>query len=395
MELLIAADQRYERTPDGAVWTRMPPAADFWAAHCRRFSRVTVLARVREVASPPARSLRVDAPGVSICAAPDYQGFQGFLAALPRIWRIARRQLARRPVILLRVPSQLAYAVWWAAGWRVDGVEVLADPRSLYGPGAVGSGKWSFWRRALAAAGVDAHLHAICGRAKAAVAVSAALRGHYCRRGEVLVDLEVPATDLARVRSQPQGAALVSVGGFDHPVKGHDVLIEALARLPDPLRGAARLTIVGEGRLGPALEAQARRCGVHLQLPGAVGGPAAVRPFFDQADLFVLASRSEGQPRALIEAMAAGLPAVATAVGGTAELLDPDQLVPPDDPDALARAIARLLLCPDRYQTASQKGLLRAADFEACRQRARRAAFWEQMIAHQRRPTPRMVLDAG
>src|SRR6185295_18528307 len=66
-------------------------------------------------------------------------------------------------------------------------------------------------------------------------------------------------------------------------------------------------------------------------------------------DVFVLPSRTEGMSNALLEAMAAGLPVVATAVGGNPEVVAPDGsglLVPPDDPEAMAAAVARLLAAP-------------------------------------------------
>src|SRR5262249_6930231 len=69
-----------------------------------------------------------------------------------------------------------------------------------------------------------------------------------------------------------------------------------------------------------------------------------------EADLFVLPSRSEAFPNSVIEAMAAGLPVIASAVGGLLELVDSGRtglLVPPDDPAALARALEAVLAAPD------------------------------------------------
>jgi glycosyltransferase involved in cell wall biosynthesis len=71
-------------------------------------------------------------------------------------------------------------------------------------------------------------------------------------------------------------------------------------------------------------------------------GPA-VAAFLDETDLFVLPSRAEGMPRALVEAMARGCPCVASRVGGVAELLPPGALVTPGDAEALAQRLLEVL----------------------------------------------------
>jgi glycosyltransferase involved in cell wall biosynthesis len=148
--------------------------------------------------------------------------------------------------------------------------------------------------------------------------------------------------------------ALVLGVGRLVPVKGFDVLIRALARLPPP---RPALVLVGEGPERDRLLALARGR-VELTLTGALS-PARTAGWMRAADLYVQPSRrlptgrAEGTPLALREAMSVGVPAVASAVGGIAELRGLT-LVPPDDPAALALAIGnfaarRPLLCADGY----------------------------------------------
>jgi glycosyltransferase involved in cell wall biosynthesis len=85
-----------------------------------------------------------------------------------------------------------------------------------------------------------------------------------------------------------------------------------------------------------------------MGLRGTVRLPGARRledlpDWYRAADLLVLPSRSEGIPNVILEASACGTPAIATSVGGVSEILPPDRLVPPGDPEALARAIGRSL----------------------------------------------------
>ncbi len=141
----------------------------------------------------------------------------------------------------------------------------------------------------------------------------------------------------------PSEQLLLFVGNL-LPVKGLDVLLNALVRLP-----AVTLLVVGHGPLRPALEAQAAKLGLadrvrfigpvpHDQLPD----------WYRAADVFVLPSRSEGVPNVLLEASACGVPWVASRVGGISEIahLGASRLTPPEDPTALAAAIQDFLTAP-------------------------------------------------
>jgi glycosyltransferase involved in cell wall biosynthesis len=93
------------------------------------------------------------------------------------------------------------------------------------------------------------------------------------------------------------------------------------------------------------LEAAARSRGIHADVI-FTGQVNDVQPFYAAADVFVLPSHSEGSPNVLLEAMAANLPIVATAVGGVPEIVENNEsalLVPANDPNAMTAAIARLL----------------------------------------------------
>ncbi|MEO8520141.1 MAG: glycosyltransferase [Acidobacteriota bacterium] len=133
------------------------------------------------------------------------------------------------------------------------------------------------------------------------------------------------------------------------PEKSHDTLLEAAAALA-PTHPDLRFQIVGDGPRRQQLEARAAALGL-----GGLGGLGGIVQFLGHrddvpallaaADLFVLPSRSEAFPNGAIEAMAAGLPVVACAVGGLVDLIDPGVtglLVSPGDAAALAAAIARL-----------------------------------------------------
>lgn len=142
------------------------------------------------------------------------------------------------------------------------------------------------------------------------------------------------------------GPLLVAVGRLD-PQKDLGSLLAALPEIL-PAAPAARLLILGEGPERAALEAAARGAGLgeRVLFRGLV--PDVV-PYLQAADVFVLPSRAEGMPNALLEAMAAGLPCVSSRVGGALDLITPGRnglLVEPGDPAALGAAVRWLLERP-------------------------------------------------
>ena len=152
------------------------------------------------------------------------------------------------------------------------------------------------------------------------------------------------------------GRTLVAAGRLE-PVKGFDLLISAFARIAGS-RPDARLVLAGEGSERQRLTRQAEAAGIadRVEFAGFLE-PAALRARYREADLFVLPSRSEGFPVALLEAMACGLPAVAADVGGVAEILTPEsgRTVPAGDVAALAQALDRALDAGDAQRAAARR----------------------------------------
>jgi glycosyltransferase involved in cell wall biosynthesis len=145
------------------------------------------------------------------------------------------------------------------------------------------------------------------------------------------------------------------------PDKAPETLVQAFA-LTAAAHPEAELWLVGEGPLlGKVRELAAR-----LLPPGQVKFLTPredLRPLLRQATLLALSSKTEALPNVVLEAMAAGLPVVATAVGGVPELVTPARtgwLAPPGDAAALAAALGRVLEDPEKGWTFGQAGRERA-----------------------------------
>lgn len=139
--------------------------------------------------------------------------------------------------------------------------------------------------------------------------------------------------------------------------KGHNYLLAAAALVPE-----AEFVLAGDGQERSALEAQARRLGIGERVH-FLGYRSDIPALLAEADLFVLPSLYEGLPLSVLEAMAAGLPVIATAIGGTEEAIvhgETGLLVPPGDPAALARAIRLALSDADLARRIAAAGKERA-----------------------------------
>lgn len=179
-------------------------------------------------------------------------------------------------------------------------------------------------------------------------------------RGLNGVDVILNGVDLARfvprTESEWNGTHIVHVGRLDR-IKGQDILLAAMPHVRNAVP-AVRLTIVGDGPTRSALAAQARQLGVDSIVEFA-GATDDVRPWLQAADLFVLPSRSEGISLALLEAMACGIPVVATDVGGNHEVIRSNTvgaLVAAEQPEQLAAAMVKLLLAPDARRAMGAAG---------------------------------------
>jgi glycosyltransferase involved in cell wall biosynthesis len=253
-----------------------------------------------------------------------------------------RRWLTSHPVDVAYV-SMLKHDAYVALGvGRTRGFPVVLRPE---GAGATGDLAWQSWGR------FGRRIGRRCRTAAAIVSISAAITAELTAAGYdpariVALPNGVPVPDAPwQPRPDWHAAPQAVFVGRLAPEKGLDRLIAAwpAVRARHP---AARLTLVGEGPARPALAEQIARLGLTgaVALPGAVADPAG---WLRAADLFVLPSREEGMSVALLEAMALGMPLVASDIPGNRRLITADvhgRLAPADTDDPAGLGLARALL---------------------------------------------------
>ncbi|MHB8766645.1 MAG: glycosyltransferase family 4 protein [Deferrisomatales bacterium] len=322
-------------------------------------------------------------PGVRISALPHYIGPAQFciraLSLREKLLDIAKSSEA----LIIRAPSTAANIITSTLtnSRRPFAVEVVGDPHSVFGGGAVRHPlrllfRWWFAR----------HLRRQCWAACAAAYVTEGVLQRRYPPGPYTYATWYSSVDLPResLAAAPRAPAhdgvlrLVFVGSLEQHYKGLDVLLLAVRTL---VGGGldVRLCVLGDGRERPRLVALAGEFGLtdRVVFDGQVSPRAEVEARFDRADLLVMPSRTEGLPRAMIEAMARGLPCIGSSVGGIPELLPPEDLVPPGDAEALAKKIQEVLEDPARMARMSARNLEKAREYRDDVLAARRTAFYQ------------------
>lgn len=251
---------------------------------------------------------------------------------------------------------------------------------------------WERWRRRAA--------YRIVSRCGSLVAVSADLKRFICdkvgiaeERVQVIYNGVAAAQPIAVEEAQACKAELgvsdrypvLGVVGSLYPVKGHRFLISAMPEIIRRWPGAV-LLVIGKGELEASLKAQVEQLGIGANVC-FLGLRQDVSRLLSVLDVFVLPSLSEGLSLALLEAMAAGKPVVATAVGGNPELVEQGRtgfLVHPQDPADLVSSLDKLLEDPALMLEFSLRGAERVHQFFSIEQMTKQyVAFYKAGIARR------------
>jgi len=389
MRLSITSDYRLRSLPDGSVWTDGPCPYRHWTRYLNEFSSVNVLARVTPAEKLSSSWQPLTGPGVSVSPLPNYQGALEFLRHRSQLRAAVRQSIAPDDALILNGPSILASLVEGVIEpGRPYGMQVLGNPKDIFRPGMVKHplrpllGWWCTRRLTRQVQTACATLYV----------TQQYLQQCFPCRGKSFgvsdVDLPPEAFREEAFPARPAGEplTLVAVGTMTQMYKGFDVLLAALAMLKsEGLR--LRLRIVGDGNYRPQLEGQAQSLGLadDVTFVGQLANGAAVRAELDRADLFVMPSRTEGLPRALVEAMARRLPCVASSVGGIPELLPPEDLCRPGCARSLAQRLRAVVQNPARRERMAQRNYERSLNYRSELLTSQRNAFYGDVAAQTSR----------
>jgi len=337
MNLMITCEFRFFQTPNGQVWTPSSFQHSFWLRYLNAFENVVVIARVQQVTHVEKHWRLSSGDRVSFFPLPYYVGIVGLLTKLPltlyKLFKISRF----KGLFLCRVPSQTANLLTMILRKRRHfALEVVGDPYDVFSSG-VGGRIATLLRNSSTKS-----LQKQCQRALGASYVTEKYLQKRYPAGKqtyssfyssiMLEDSQI--VEQAKVYFKP-ARKLLFVGSLNQLYKAPDILLSAFAKLIQNDQ-SFQLTLLGAGKYLPQLKQQASDLDIsnNVHFKGEVNSEE-VLIYLKTTELFVLPSRTEGLPRAMIEAMAQGLPCVGSNAGGIPELIPSDYCVPTDEVNTL------------------------------------------------------------
>jgi len=401
LKILITLEDHLLRLSSGRTYTRGPAAYSAWSELLDAFDEVVLLARVIETSDPQAEQDRVDGPSVSVHGLPNYNGPWEYLRKVPSLKLAVRKAVADCDAYLLRVPGlvgRLTCQEIRRAG-RAYAAQVVGDPTDALNSGSVRS----FFRPLYRFVAIR-NLRKVCKEASAILYCSREslpqryppAKGRYSAfspwviltegyaSSELMAERHRRIDEIVRPNTHQVKSFLVGfIGSFAQLYKGADTLLRAA--LICSRRGLQfRIIFVGEGRYRSAMESLAASLSIQEKVSflGHLSFGKSIFEFLDSIDLYLMPSRAEAFGRSLLEAMARGCPSIGSNVGGIAELLAPEDLVPPNDPEALAQKIMEVTANPERMKAMSERNLARAKQFDPEVLREARLAFYKYVRDH-------------
>ncbi|HEX8552981.1 MAG TPA: glycosyltransferase [Abditibacteriaceae bacterium] len=366
MTLLVATDHRFFAGESGEILDTYCFDRTFFDDYCAVFPDIRVAARVRRD-TPPASARRADGDGVRFFPIPDSTGGAWLKASVRTHPASLKEAVDQADAVCVRVPSftgttvaRLAREAGKPVMFEAIGDQAQAISWKNDGPAVYLAARW----------GANA-MKRLIARADCGSYVSRAhLQKAYPPRRDALSDsissirLDDSFFRSARVFASPPRPLKIVLVASMVPVKRHDVLIDALAAVRAQ-NVEATLDLVGGGATTEKLKGVAKAAGVadYVTFHGHVASRETLAEILDKSDVFAMTSDSEGMPRSMIEAMSRGLPAVGTAVGGIAEILPSEALVPAGDSVALAALLVRLAGDTQMLNTFAQHSIKTAREF--------------------------------
>jgi glycosyltransferase involved in cell wall biosynthesis len=365
MKTLVTLSARFNKTPEGRIFPQNPTLNySFFTRYLEVFESVLVLARVEEKSVSIDKNIGFsDGPGVSFLSIPCFEGIFSFIKDLYIIKKSIKAAVVDCQSYFMRVPDFLGTLVWLELRKKKFpfAIEVVGDPGESLKSGI---GIKHFLLPVIRFFSILS-LKLQCKEACAAAYVTKEIlqRRYPTKKGIFKINyssIDLPSSFYVKSHRIFNGPAkkLVYIGTLDVLYKGQDILIKALSNLTNEGH-SFELTFVGDGRCREMLNNMVKKLYLskYVSFIGRVEAGRGVASALDASDVFILPSHTEGLPKALIEAMARGLPAIATNVGGICELLPSDDLVPPGDPDALSKKILEVTKDPNRLTQMSKRNV--------------------------------------
>lgn len=357
-----------------------------WERYLTVFDKIYIIARVTNDNEIETRfEYLANNDKVSFIDLPYYIGPYQYLKVQNKIRETINKNLSQGNVYICRVPGQIGYtASKLLSNKNIPyGVEVVGDPWDIYTVGSINHPLRFFFRYK-----GYFDLKKIINNSAACIFVTQeTLQKKYLKSkdtyqiaaSDVYLD-ENNIADQAHILTNKEEYNLISIGSLAQLYKAPDIVLEALQILQSKGYNC-KLTWLGEGKYKGEMISLAEKLGLtdNVYFIGNVPPEEVVNNLI-KSDIFLLVSRTEGLPRAIIEAMAMGLPCIGSNVGGIPELLDKDVIIQKEDSKGLADKIEYMIKNKTFSNMQALRNLSESKNYSDSVLKEKREKFYNKLI---------------
>lgn len=386
MDLIFVSDARFVKDKSGCIFSLNGEyTLKLWPRYLTVFERIYVMARVKYQENVDlSEEYLSNGDKIDFIELPYYCGPGEYIKRLVALRKAIRRNLRPDAVYICRIPGQIGNMVIPELKRKKlpYGVEVVGDPWDVFAPG----GLKHFFRPFLRKYQTVKLKENVAGCVAALYVTKKKLQQRYpVKKGvfsvaasNVILKDESIAFQPKEVKKEKE-FCILSIGSLEQMYKSPDIVLQAFEKIVDS-GISCRLKWLGDGKYKQAMLSLAEELGIAARVDFVGNVPAfRVREELEKADLFVLASRTEGLPRAMVEAMVMGLPCIGTEVGGIPELLDEQALVAAGDAGALYKKIDLFFHNPEIMNEEARKNWEKAREYKEEILESRRILFYSQL----------------
>ncbi len=389
MKLVFVTEARFIKNNKGEVYGDVAFNTEIWERYLAVFEMIFVFARIKyeEKYQGDNKSLS-SKKRVTFVDLPYYIGPLEYLIKGFQLKRKIKNEIKKRKdcKFICRIPGNIGNLVIneLIKLNKEYAIEVVGDPDDVFAPGAINHPLRAYFRERT----INSLKRNVENASAVLYVTKETLQKKYPPQenafttfaSNVKLQKGLVSNNFKRWHNKKE-IQLISIGSLEQMYKAPDVVIQSIKILKENNAGYSfKLKWLGDGKylqniinIAHCLEIRE-----HLEFLGNVD-QEEVYENLKKADLFILASRTEGLPRVIIEAMSVGLPIVATNVGGIPELLEKEVLVEKNNPLMLAQKIEQIIFNENFYNSQAKRNLNAVKEFDEEVLTSRRNAFYEHI----------------
>ncbi|WP_409341841.1 glycosyltransferase family 4 protein [Paenibacillus sp. MBLB4367] len=382
MRVVFAHDVYLEKSPDGLYFNETFNYR-LWQRYLKVFDHVTVVTRKRDQNAAGTYDERKlsSGPNVDFAPVPSLSSPTSRFTQRSKVKQELERQLKDADALIARLPSEIG-------AMAIQIAKTMGKPYAVEVVGHPWDALWNYgsWQGKLYAPINTIYTKYLVKNAPYALYVTTRfLQDHFPSKGKTVgcsdvfipnVDEGVLATRNAKIDDFDQQPFRIGLIGSLVNYKGIDTAIQAVAEVKKYIPNV-ELRVLGVGNPQPWIEiAKSFDVAENVVFSKPLPSGPAVYEWLDDLNIYIQPSRQEGLPRALVEAMSRGLPAIGSTIGGIPELLPANCLIRPGDNKQLATLIRKMYEDKEWQRRASEQSLNKAKEYTSEQLETRRTTFW-------------------